>query len=51
MVIGDEATVQMYADMFNCQIGLFPIKYLGMPVSHSRLKCSNWVFVDNKFVD
>lgn len=26
-----------YAEIFNCQIGYFPIKYLGVPVSPSRL--------------
>ena len=29
--------------MFNCQIGLFPIKYLGVPVSPSRLKVCDWL--------
>lgn len=32
----------VYADLFNCQVGLFPIKYLGVPVSPSRLKVSDW---------
>jgi hypothetical protein len=32
-----------YAEMFNCQVGLFPIKYLGVPVSPSRLKVINWL--------
>lgn len=50
VVCADKATVQPYAEMLNCQIGSFPIKYLGMPVSYSGLKCANWVFVDNKFV-
>jgi hypothetical protein len=27
----DESTVPLYAEMFNCQIGSFPFKYLGMP--------------------
>jgi hypothetical protein len=26
-----------YAGIFNCQMGTFPIKYLGVPVSPSRL--------------
>lgn len=29
--------------MFNCQLGLFPIKYLGVPVSPSRLKVIDWL--------
>jgi hypothetical protein len=28
-----------YAEIFSCQIGSFPIKYLGVPVSPSRLEC------------
>jgi len=32
----------LYADLFNCQIGLFPIKYLGVTVSPSRLHLSDW---------
>lgn len=31
-----------YAEKFNCQVGLFPIKYLGVPVSPSRLKVLDW---------
>jgi len=27
----------------NCQVGLFPIKYLGVPVSPSRLKVRDWL--------
>ena len=47
----DDTTMQKYAEMFNCQIGNFPIKYLGMPVSYAGLKCSEWLFVDDKFID
>lgn len=31
-----------YADMFNCQVGSFPIKYLGVPISPSRLHVRDW---------
>jgi hypothetical protein len=38
MVINDEENwTTFYAEMFNCQIGSFPIKYLGVPISPSRL--------------
>lgn len=36
--------------MFNCQIGSFPTKYLAMPVSYTGLQCSDWLFVDTKFL-
>jgi hypothetical protein len=31
-----------YAAIFNCQLGLFPIKYLGVPLSPSRLHVIDW---------
>ena len=31
-------TSQEYADIFGCQIGHFPMKYLGLPLSVKRLK-------------
>jgi hypothetical protein len=30
-----------YAEIFNCQVGLFPIKYLGVPISPSKLEEKN----------
>jgi hypothetical protein len=33
----------VYAEIFNCQIGTFPIKYLGVPVRPSRLHVSDWL--------
>jgi hypothetical protein len=32
-----------YAEIFNCQIEYFPIKYLGVPVSPSRLHVIDWL--------
>ena len=32
-----------YAETFNCQIGYFPITYLGVPVSPSRLHVADWL--------
>ena len=43
MINDEENWGQTYADIFNCQVGLFPIKYLGVPVSPSRLKVSDWM--------
>lgn len=34
---------RQYADIFNCQVGAFPIKYLGVPISPSRLHVCDWV--------
>jgi hypothetical protein len=38
---GEEECLQM-ADLFNFQIGSFPIKYLGVPVSPCRLHVKDW---------
>jgi hypothetical protein len=44
LMINDEGSWgQSYAEMFNYQVGLFPIKYLGVPVSPSGLKVSDWL--------
>lgn len=37
LINGDENKCIKMADLFNCQIGFFPIKYLGVPVSPSKL--------------
>ena len=37
-------------NFFNCQIGHFPMKYLGVPVSYSTLRAIDWDFVDDKFL-
>jgi hypothetical protein len=38
VINGDVDITAQYADTFNCQVGSSPIKYLGVPVSPSRLK-------------
>jgi hypothetical protein len=43
MINDEENWGQQYAEIFNCQVGLFPIKYLGVPVSPNRLKVSDWL--------
>lgn len=35
---GDNVIDKFYADLFNCQVGSLPMRYLGVPVSHSRIK-------------
>jgi hypothetical protein len=37
LVGGDNDLVISYAEIFNCQIRIFPIKYLGVPISAGRL--------------
>jgi hypothetical protein len=33
---GDNTTAVAYADIFTCQISMFPLKYLGVPISARR---------------
>ena len=35
---GDDSVVKEYAELFNCDIGSFPIKYLGPPLHHCKLR-------------
>jgi hypothetical protein len=48
VVNGDNDVTALYASMFNCQVGKLPMKYLGVPVSFSKLKSVDWDFVDAK---
>lgn len=43
MINDEESWGQTYVEIFNCQIGSFPIKYLGVPVSPSRLHICDWL--------
>jgi hypothetical protein len=38
----EEGWDRKYVELFNCEVGTFPIKYLGVPVSPSRLHVSDW---------
>jgi hypothetical protein len=48
LVGGDNDLAKEYAEVFNCQVGLFPIKYLGVLVSPSRLKVVDWLKLEEK---
>jgi hypothetical protein len=39
-----------YAGILNCATGTWPIKYLGVPVSSSKLHVSDWVPLDEKML-
>ena len=47
---GDDGLLTFYSDLFNCQIGHFPMRYLGVPVSFTTLRALDWSFVDDKFL-
>jgi hypothetical protein len=48
MINDKDSWGQTYVEIVNCQVGLFPIKYLGVPVSPSRLKVIDWLPLINK---
>jgi hypothetical protein len=48
LVGGDNGVANEYAEVFNCLVSLFPIKYLGVPVSRSRLKVVDWLKLEEK---
>jgi hypothetical protein len=49
MTINDEERWDVtYEGIFNCQVGTFPIKYLGVPMSPSRLHIADgWPLIEN----
>jgi hypothetical protein len=49
LIGGDNDIANSYTDMFGCQIGTLPMKYLGVPVSFRGLKKSDLNFIDIKF--
>lgn len=42
MINDHEEWRAVYAEIFNCQLGSFPVKYLGVPISPSRLHVVDW---------
>lgn len=45
---GDNEIKLLYATLFNCQVGQFPIKYLGVHVSSGRLHVVDWASMEEK---
>jgi hypothetical protein len=48
LINGDDLLGVQYAELFNCQTGEFPIRYLGVPVSPSRLHVIDWTPLKEK---
>jgi hypothetical protein len=48
---GDNNVAELYAGMFSCEFGKFPMMYLGVPVSYTSLKTSDWDFLDMKMIE
>lgn len=50
MVSEEEQKSLHYSDLFNCATSCWPIKYLGVPVSGSRLHIMDWLPLDEKLL-
>ena len=48
LVNGDEHKAMQLAELSNCQTRLFPVKYLGVPVSPNRLHIKDWTPLEEK---
>ena len=48
MISQDEGKSLRYAELFNCAVGQWPMKYLGVPVCGSRLHIKDWLPLDEK---
>jgi hypothetical protein len=46
----ENEVMKLYYDLFNCQVGQFPMKYLGMPITFDNLKKIDWNFLDAKMM-
>jgi hypothetical protein len=45
---GDNERAVKYADLFNCQVGLFPLRCLGVPIAASQLHVVDWARMEEK---
>lgn len=44
----DGVKLEVYAELFNCQIGSWPMRYPGAPVSGSRLRIKDLKFIEER---
>jgi hypothetical protein len=50
MVLHDDEKKMIYSDIFGCQLGDWPIKYLGVPVCGTRLRVSDVDYLSDKLM-
>jgi hypothetical protein len=50
MVSSEEQKALHYSKMINCATGPWSIKYLGVPVSSSRLHVKDWIALNEKIL-
>jgi hypothetical protein len=48
----EEAKKEMenqYAELFCCNLGQCPFRYLGIPMDHKKISNANWKIIEDKF--
>jgi hypothetical protein len=48
LIGGDNDLAVRYAELFNCQIGIFPLRYLGVPIAPGKLRVVDWAKMEEK---
>jgi hypothetical protein len=48
LIGGDNDISLQYAEIFNCNISLFPLRYLGVPISAGRLHVIDSIKLEEK---
>jgi hypothetical protein len=48
LILHDDDKIQTYSDLFNCQSGTWPIKYLGIPICARRPTVAEMRFLGDK---
>jgi Flp pilus assembly CpaE family ATPase len=48
LILDDDNKIQTYSDLFNCQSGNWPIKYLGTPICARRPTVAEMSFLGDK---
>jgi hypothetical protein len=48
MILQDDSKIQCYSNLFNCQGGTWPIKYLGTPICARRPSVAEMGFLGEK---
>jgi hypothetical protein len=38
-----------YAELFCCNLGQCPFRYLGIPMDHKKISNANWKIIEDKF--
>jgi len=41
--------MEQYSQIFRCEIGNLPFRYLGIPMNHKRLNNKDWKMVEDRF--